>query len=218
MIAVVGLARERRESHRQEGLYLDACLAHLFEEPVAHAPTAHIVVDDTHLDTLACLRHQRIGNEPTQGVVLEDVHVDMDVVAGMGNITQQRREELIAAGQQFHLIIIEGQREALVDEEVDDGLIFPGQLQVLLFNESEHGALGQLVERATPHHAFTSCVHAEEQIGNHANDGNKKDDQSPCHRLYGLAVVHDNVDDHPDGNQLIENKDQIEPGHGDCEL
>ena len=99
VVAVVGLAGERRETHGQERLYLDAGLAHALIEAVVHAPAAHVVEDDAHLNALSGLVDERIADETAQGVVFEDIDVDVDVVACLRNVAQQPDEEIVAAGQ-----------------------------------------------------------------------------------------------------------------------
>ena len=108
MVTIVGLAGEHREVNGQERHHVDTCHAHAFEETMLHLPTTHIVVDDTHLNTLASLGYQGIGNEKSQGVVLEDVHIDMDMMLGLGNVLQQFREEGIAIRHDVHEIVLEG--------------------------------------------------------------------------------------------------------------
>ena len=108
MVTIVGLAGEHREVDGQERHDVDTRHAHALEEAMLHFPTTHIVVDDTHLNTLASLGYQGIGNEKSQGVVLEDVHIDMDMMLGLGNVLQQFREESIAIRHDVHEIVLEG--------------------------------------------------------------------------------------------------------------
>ena len=69
-----------------------------------------------------------------------------------------------------------------------------GDFQVLLFHEVEHGALGQLVKRALADQSLPAVVDPEEEIEDDADNRYEKDDQRPCHRLGGLPIVHDDVD------------------------
>ena len=52
VVTVVHLAGKCREMYGQERLHLDTSFSHPFEKMVGHSPTAHVIVDDTHLDTL----------------------------------------------------------------------------------------------------------------------------------------------------------------------
>ena len=63
VVAVVHLRRERREADGQEGHHLNAFFAHVFKETVGHVPAAHIVVDDTYLDTLTCFLDEGIADK-----------------------------------------------------------------------------------------------------------------------------------------------------------
>ena len=93
---------------------------------MADVPTAHIVVDDAHLDTCASPVDQGIGDKAAQGVFLDDIHINMYMIAGARDVGQQSREELVAIGKDFGRPHLEGQRETLIDEQIDDGLVLLG--------------------------------------------------------------------------------------------
>ena len=174
-------------------MYLDTLLAHAFKETVTHTPAAHIVIGDTHLDTLAGFVNQCVSHQISQWVILNDIHVDMDVVCGSTDILQQFREEGIAIGHDVYLVVLEGQRHVLVDEQVYQLFVVVGNPQVLLFHKAQHGTFCQLVEFALVDQSLTSVVDAEEQIEHDAYQGQEHDDECPCHRLGWLAVVHDHM-------------------------
>ena len=201
VVAVVGLAGEAREAYGHERLYLDACHPHALEEAVLHVPAAHVVVDHSHLYALAGLGYQRVGDQTSQGVVLEDIDVDVDMALGGGYVLQEPGEELIAVAEHLHLIIIKGQREALIDKHVDGGTELIGYLQVALLDEAQHGALGQLVERAPADIALLAAVDAEKDVGYDAKDRYEIDDERPGHSLGWLAIVQQHVDDSCDSYQ-----------------
>ena len=96
VVAVVDLAGERRESHGQEGHHLDALFAHALEEAVLHVPAADIVVDESYLDTLACLVDEHVAQQHAQWVVLNDVQVNVDVLACLADGLEKCGEELTA--------------------------------------------------------------------------------------------------------------------------
>ena len=194
VVAVVGLAGERGEMHGQVRHHLDTVAAHGLEERAVYLPAAHIVVDDTHLDTLLGFLSQCVGNKASQRIVLDDVHVDMDVVARLADVLQQLGEEGVAVGHDVDGVVLERQRHALVDKQVDELSVVVGYAEVVLFDKAEHGALGQLVERALADESLAPVVDAEEEVEDDADDGNEEDDQRPRHRLRRLAVVHDDVD------------------------
>ena len=213
MVTVVGFSGKRREANGQEGLDLNTRLAHLLEETVLHAPAAHVVVDDTHLNAFTGFRYQHVGHHTPQGIVLKDVDINVNVALGPGHVAQQGQEEIIAIGEQFHLIIIKGERETLVDKEVDDGLHPLGNLQVGLLHKAKHGALGQLVERTTADKSFAPSVHAKEEIEDEADDRDEQDDKCPSNGLHRLAIVQDDMDDRPDDDHLINGEYQVMPVH-----
>ena len=90
---------------------------------MTHFPTAHIVIDDTHKYTLSRLVYQCIRYQIAQGIIFDDIHVDVDMMFCLGDIFQQLREERIAVRHDIYLIILERQRERLVDKEVDQLLV-----------------------------------------------------------------------------------------------
>ena len=75
MVAVVDLTGEGAEPDRHERTGLDAFLAHALKETTPDIPAAYIVVDETHLDSLASLVDQDIRHEIAQWVVLDDISI-----------------------------------------------------------------------------------------------------------------------------------------------
>ena len=166
----------------------------MFEEAVFHAPTTYIVVDETHHHASPCPCDKRIGHQTAQGIVLEDVHVDVNMVAGLGDVLQQFREIGIAVGHDVNLVVAEGQRQVLVDKEVDELFLRLGQSQVLLFHEAQHGALGQLVHLPLVYQPLAAVVDAKEQVEHDAHDGCEDYHQHPGHRLGRLSIVYQHMD------------------------
>ena len=107
VVTVVHLTRERREVYRHKRHHLDTLLTHPLEELALDIPTAHIVVDDSYLHPLTGLGDEGIGNQRAQGIVGKDIHIHVDMTAGLTDLLQQGREELIAVGIDVHLIIFE---------------------------------------------------------------------------------------------------------------
>ena len=138
MVAVVDLAGKGREAHRQEGIGLDTFFTQAFKELVPDTPAAHIVVDDAYLDTLTSLVDKCIGHQVAQGILLHDIHTDMDMMPGPADVLQQFGEERIAVRHDVDDVVLEGQRQVLVDEEVNHLLMSLRHVQVLLFDEVQH--------------------------------------------------------------------------------
>ena len=146
VVTVVHLARKCGEMHGQEGLHFDASFSHPLEKAVRNTPTTHIIINDAHLDTLAGLVNQHIGQEVAQWVLFEDVHGDMDVMLRTSDVGQQFRKETVAVGHNVDSSHFKGQRKILIDEEIDELLMTICYMQVLLFDETQHGTFRQLVE------------------------------------------------------------------------
>ena len=72
-------------------------------------PTAHIIVNQAYFHSFMCLGYQCVGNQTAQSILSKDIHIDMDMILRLVDIRQQCREELIAVGIGFHLVILEGQ-------------------------------------------------------------------------------------------------------------
>ena len=125
---------------------------------------------------------------------------------GTRDVAQQRGKKLIAVGEQLDVGRLERQREALIDEKVDERLLLLWQPQVVLLDEAKHGAFGQLVHGTAADEALLARVDTEEQIEHDARNGYEIDDQRPSHGLHRLAIVHDHVDDGQHDNHLIDRK------------
>ena len=194
MVAIVDLAGERREANGQEGNNLDTFLTEMFQEATMHLPTAHIIINDANLHPTLRLVNERIGHQASQGIVLKDIHLDMDMMLGSGDVLQQFRKEGIAVRHDVYHIVLEGQRQVLVDEEVNELLMALRHMQVVLFDETQHGTLRQLVDGTLTDKALLAMVDAKEEIEHHTNNRYEENHQRPRHRLCGLSVVEHYVD------------------------
>ena len=65
--------------------------------------------------------------------------------------------------------------------------------EVFLLYKTQHRALGQLVERTLTDKALTTMIDAEEEVEDDAHKGYKEYHQRPRHRLSGLPVVHNDM-------------------------
>ena len=89
VIAIVHLTGKGWETDWHERLYVDSLNTHTLEETLAHTPAAHIVVEHTHLYTLARLSYDGIGNKKAKCIVFKDIHIDMNMVTSIGNVAKQ---------------------------------------------------------------------------------------------------------------------------------
>ena len=78
------------------------------------------------------------------------------------------------------------------------------QLQVLLFDELEHRALGELVEAPLTDESLLAGIQAEEDIEQKTYHRHEPYHQRPSHCLGRLPIVHHHVDDCQDDNHLID--------------
>ena len=199
--------------YRHKSHHLDTLLTHPLEELALDIPTAHIVVDDSYLHPLTGLGDEGIGNQRAQGIVGKDIHIHVDMTAGLTDLLQQGREELIAVGIDVHLIIFERQGEVLVDEEVDKRFLFLRQTEVLLFDELQHRAFRQLVHTPFTDIAFLASVDAEEKVEHNTCHRHEPNHQRPGKGLGGLPVVEHHVDNSQDGDQLRDDDKYNVPTH-----
>ena len=204
MVAVVHLTRKLREVYGHKRHRLNTLLTHPFEETMLHVPATHVIVDQPHLYALPRLVDQGIGHQTAQGVVGDDIHVDMDVTLGLTDILQQHGEELIAVHTHIYLVVLKGQRQVLVHEEVYQGLVLLWQSEVLLFRKLQHRAFGQHVHRPVTHVALLTGVDAKEKVEHNTHERNKPYHQRPGHRLGRLTIVQNHVDDSHDDDHLID--------------
>ena len=117
------------------------------------------------------------------------------MVLRLSNILQQFREISVAVGNDVYLIVLERKGHALVDEQVHQLAMALRHTEVFLLHKVQHGALGELVQRALADQSLPAVVDAEEEIENDADNRYEEDDQRPRHRLGGLPVVHDDMND-----------------------
>ena len=171
---------------------------------MTHIPAPHIVVDQLDLHALSSLVDERIGEQHAQRILSKDIHIDMDMALGLGDLCQKCGKEVVAVAIDRDLIILEGEREILVDEEVDELTMLFGQLQVLLFDELQHRTFGKLVEAPLADEPLLAGVQAEEEVEHQAYYRHEPYHQRPGHPLGRLAIVHHHVDDGQNDNHLIE--------------
>ena len=116
------------------------------------------------------------------------------MVGGRCDVFQQFREEGVAICHDVHLTDLEGQGQILVDKQVYQRFLTFWHAEVMLFDETQHRALGQLVHLTLTNDALLAMADTEEEIEYHANHRDESNDQYPCHRLGRLAVVHQYMD------------------------
>ena len=180
-------------------MHLDACIAHALEKRSVYIPAAHIIVDNAHLYPTLRLGNQRIGHQVAQGIVAEDVCVEMDVAARLGYLLQKSLEEVVAVGEDVHLVVLKGQCPVLACKEFDECLMVLGQQEVFLLSKLQHRPLGELVEALLRDEPLLARVLSEEEIEHDAHHGQKYQHQHPCHGLGRLPMIHEHRD-HCDNN------------------
>ena len=63
VIAIVHFAGESRETYRHKSVNIYSAVSHTLKESAAYPPTAHVVVNETHLYALASLVDKSICDE-----------------------------------------------------------------------------------------------------------------------------------------------------------
>ena len=86
VIAIIHLSRERRKTNRHESLNENTSSTHAIEEAVFHFPAPHIVIDQSHLDSLLGFVNQGIGHQVAQRILLDDIHIQMNMILGLSYI------------------------------------------------------------------------------------------------------------------------------------
>ena len=110
------------------------------------------------------------------------------------NILQQFGNIGIAISDNVYLIILKGQCHVLVDKEVDQLAMTLWHTEVFLFNKTQHGALSELIERALTDQTLSAMIDAKKEVKDDADKRDKEYHQRPRHRLSGLPVVHNDMD------------------------
>ena len=171
-------------------MHLDAGIAHALEKAVGHIPTSHIVVDETHLNTLTCLVDEYIGEQSAQRVVADDVGFKVYVVGGSAKFAQQAVEKVVAAAEDFYLVVFERKSPVVHGEEFDQHVVLLGHHQILLPGKVEHRAFGELVHALLADEPLFAGVLPEKEIEHQSHHGQEDEHQEPCQGLGRLAVVH----------------------------
>ena len=132
-------------------------------------PTTHIVHYHSHHHPLSGLVNQSVCHQIAQGIVLEDIHIYMDMMRRFSDISEQLREERIAVSHDVNLIILEGQRERLIDKEIDQLFLSLWYAQILLLDKSQHRTFRELVNRALANQSLLAMVEPEEKVEHQAH-------------------------------------------------
>ena len=109
------------------------------------------------------------------------------------HVGNEREEKRITIGEQFHLIIIKGKSQIVVDEQFHHLLVSLGHLHVVLIHKAEHRAAGELVETTLTDQFVPARVDTEEQVEHQSHHGHEIYDHGPCHRLHRLAIVYQHM-------------------------
>ncbi len=208
VVAVVDFRSERGEPHRHEGVHVDSRLTHTLKKLVLHAEITHIVVDDPHLHAFLGLVDKGIADETPKGVVVEDEGDEVNVVPCAGDGTEHGRKHFIARGEDFHLVVLEGQRHLLRGELAHQFLVLRRYHQVVLLGKAHNRPFGELVETLLCDIFLLSRILPEEDEEHNACHRQEEEHQKPCHRLHRLPVLHHHDNGGDDNGQDIKPEDQ----------
>ena len=120
VIPVINMAGQPRENHLHETLYPDAGLAQPADVLAPESPTAHVVVDQPHFDSLLRLGDQNVGDLAAQRIVLDDVIFQMDRRTGRPQRLADFVERLRSVVQQLHPVMHRQQRLVAVEQQRND--------------------------------------------------------------------------------------------------
>ena len=162
----------------------------MFEEATINAPTAYVIINHSHLHALSCLVYQCISYQTAQRVVLEDIYINMNMMAGLCNISQQFRKEGVAICHDIYPVILKRQSHILIYKKVDKWLLAFRYMEVVLFHKAQHGSFGEFVHLALTDYALFAMVNTKKQVEDDTNHRHESYDQHPCHRFGRLTVIH----------------------------
>ena len=125
------------------------------------------------------------------------------MVARLAYLGKQVEEEIMPCGEYLHLVVLVGQGQAEVGEEVNQLLVGVWQLQFALFGVFQHAAFGKPVHAPLADETFLSRVLSEEEVENDAHHRYECKHKKPRHSLGRLPMVHQNSHHHADGDDDI---------------
>ena len=175
-------------------MHVNAGGTHPLEERIGNVPASHVVINQAHLNSSPRLVHKRVGNEAAKGVVAYYVCLKMDVMPCLPYVVQQGEKERIAVRENVRLVVLEWQRPVKTCKQLNQHVVFFGQLEVLLFCELKHRALCQLVHALPADVLFLARVLSEKEVKHDAHYGDEYKHHHPSHRFGRLAVVHEHFD------------------------
>lgn len=215
VITVIELACQPGEHNRHETVHPDAVPAETAHIPPLQAPTAHIIVDEPHLDPLGCLLFEQGDQLPADMVFLDDIVLQMDRRSGSPDGLEQRIELFLPAGQNLHLVAHGQQRAVVVQQQGDDVLarldgldmLDVGIDQIAQLHPAEPVDLLEVVDLLAVEYFFLAVVPAEHDIKDQAGHRQQRHHQDPRHRLDRITPVIDDHDDRGGDDQHIQDRD-----------
>lgn len=215
VITVIELACQPGEHNRHETVHPDAVPAETEHIPPLQAPTAHIIVDEPHLDPLGCLLFEQGDQLPADMVFLDDIVLQMDRRSGSPDGLEQRIELFLPAGQNLHLVAHRQQGPVVVQQQGDDILVGLDGLDVLdvgidqiaQLHPAQAVDLLEVVDLLAVEYFFLAVVPAEHDIKDQAGHRQQRHHQDPRHRLDRITPVIDDHDDRGGDDQHIQDRD-----------
>ena len=125
------------------------------------------------------------------------------MVARLTYFGKQIEEEVVPRGEYLHLVVLVGQGQTEVGEEVNQLLVGVWQLQFALLGVFQHAAFGEPVHAPLADEAFLSRVLSEEEVENDAHHRYECKYKKPRHSLGRLPMVHQNSHHHANGDDDI---------------
>ena len=110
MVTIVDFAGEEREDDPQEGVGLNARVAHGIKETARYTPAADVVIQHPHLYTGPGTLDEHLAYAAPDLVVGYDIVLQMDVVARTAKCLEEGGEFFLAGGVYVDVAAVEERR------------------------------------------------------------------------------------------------------------
>ena len=203
MIPVIDVAGQPRENHLHETLYPDAGLAQPADVLAPESPTAHVVVDQPHLDPLLRLGDQNVGDLAAQRIVLDDVIFQMDRRTGRPQRLADFVERLRSVVPQLHPVMHRQQRLVAVEQQRNDIAVVAdlrfvqhrGVVDLVDLLPAQRVDLFEIAQFLAAEQFLLAVVAPENDVKDKSDDRQQRNHDDPRQRLHRIALV---VNDHGD--------------------
>ena len=189
MVTVVDLAGEEWEDDPQEGVGLNARVAHGIEETARHAPAADVVIQHSHLHAGPGALDEHLAHAAPNLVVGYDIVLQMDVVARAAECLEEGGEFFLAGGVYVDVAAVEERRATVSIEHAHQRTISGRYVYLILTRSAGAQGAHNAAIGASGDDSTTAIVLPEEKIEDETNARQGEEDNDPRNGLQRVAIL-----------------------------